>query len=91
MAEERETPFGQKFQDNTGVFITGTPIVMQRMTDAEHEALGMALRNSARIGTPLVMDPRTTTFMPDGISLDEYDSEINSQVVDAVKSIPTHY
>lgn len=60
----------------------------QAMTAEECNALAAALRMNAKYGEPIGMDPRDTTF--DGVvELDE--RTVEEAVVNAIRSVPTHY
>ena len=56
----------------------------RRMTEDERAKLGLALRENADSGKPLLMDARDTRFLDSG---DPHDEE----VISAIKSIPCHY
>lgn len=71
--------------------VTAPAIEMNRPSRAEVDSLRTALQMSDRAGTNVVMSHRDTSFVPDGISVDEYEREVDAQVIDSVKSTPTHY
>lgn len=54
-------------------------------TKTETRELAEALRRNAKEGTPLFMDPLTTGWRPGE------DEVTDEEVVDAVRSVPTHY
>jgi hypothetical protein len=63
-------------------------MTMTPLTGAEREALIHALRGNVQQGNPLLMNPRDTRFTE--VNGDD-ETITDDEVVNAIKSIPTHY